>query len=384
MKVGILTLPLHTNYGGILQAYALQTVLERMGHEVVVLHNGYNGIIRYPVYKMPFIWGKRILLDCFKGRHLPVLLERRRKRELPIVTQHTKKFISTYIHTCHVNCLDEIPALGLDAIVVGSDQIWRREYFRRIWKAEITDAYLGFMAGKEIIRVAYAVSFGKKSWDYTQEETAACSALACSFNAISVREDSAVDLCQRYLGANAEHVLDPTLLLSRQDYIDLIQKANASPNAGKLFAYILDKTAGKTAFVNRVAAETGAKPYYIDCLSSDYSKPIEKRIVPPVESWLRGFFDAEMVVTDSFHGCVFSIIFGKPFIAIGNVNRGLSRFESLLKMFGAENRLITDLDNCDLSELCSDNSEERQTKLLDLKQKSLDFLTQALRDNPKL
>lgn len=384
MKVGILTLPLHTNYGGILQAYALQTVLERMGHEVVVLQNGYDGIIRYPAYKMPFIWGKRILLDCFKGRHLPVFLERRRKRELPIVTQNTKKFISTYIHTCQVNRLADIPALGFDAIVVGSDQIWRREYFRRIWKTEITDAYLGFMSGGKNVRVAYAVSFGKKSWDYSQEETAACSVLAGAFNAISVREDSAVDLCQRYLGVKAEHVLDPTLLLSRQDYIDLIQKANASPNAGKLFAYILDKTAGKTAFVNRVAEKTGAKPYFIDCLSSDYSKSIEKRIVPPVESWLRGFFDAKLVVTDSFHGCVFSIIFGKPFIAIGNVNRGLSRFESLLKMFGAENRLITDLDNCDLSELCSDSSEERDALLPGLKRKSLDFLMQALRENPRI
>lgn len=384
MKVGILTLPLHTNYGGILQAYALQTVLERMGHEVVVFQNGYDGIIRFPFYKMPFIWGKRILLDCLKGRHLPVFLEGRRKRELPVVTQHTKKFIDTYIHTCHVNRLDEILALGLDAIVVGSDQIWRREYFRRIWKAEITDAYLGFIDGKEIIRVAYAVSFGKKSWDYSQEETAACSTLAGSFNAVSVREDSAVDLCQKHLGVKAEHVLDPTLLLSRQDYVDLIQKANVAPNAGKLFAYILDKTAGKTAFVNRVAEKTGTRPYYIDCLSVDYSKPIEKRIVPPVESWLRGFFDAELVVTDSFHGCVFSIIFGKPFIAIGNVNRGLSRFESLLKMFGAENRLITNLDNCDLSGFLSDDPEGRESKLLELKRESLDFLTQALREKPQL
>lgn len=382
MKVGILTLPLHTNYGGILQAYALQTVLERMGHEVVVFQNGYDGIRRFPFYKMPFIWGKRILWDCFKGRHLPVFLERRRKRELPVITQHTKVFINTYIHTCQVRRLSDIRTLGFDAIVVGSDQIWRREYFRRIWRAEITDAYLGFMPGKEIKRIAYAVSFGKNSWDYSKEETAVCRALAGSFNAISVREDAAVDLCQRYLGAKAEHVLDPTLLLSRLDYIDLIQRADVASNSGKLFAYILDNTPGKTAFVNRVAEKSGTKPYYIDCLSVDYSKPIEKRIVPPVESWLRGFFDAELVVTDSFHGCVFSIVFGKPFIAIGNVNRGLSRFESLLRLFGAENRLITDLDNCDLSIICSDNLEEREERLLDLKRKSLDFLSQALRDNP--
>jgi exopolysaccharide biosynthesis predicted pyruvyltransferase EpsI len=64
------------------------------------------------------------------------------------------------------------------------------------------------------------------------------------------------------------------------------------------------------------------------------------RVQPPVEQWLRAFLDAEFVVTDSFHACVFSIIFGKPFIAVGNAQRGNARFNSLLKMFGLEHHLI--------------------------------------------
>ena len=71
----------------------------------------------------------------------------------------------------------------------------------------------------------------------------------------------------------------------------------------------------------------------------DICAPLAERIQPPVEQWLRGFMDAEFVVTDSFHACVFSILFGKPFIAIGNAGRGLSRFTSLLGMLGLESRL---------------------------------------------
>ena len=164
--------------------------------------------------------------------------------------------------------------------------------------------------------------------------------LAKEFNAISVREDTAVNLCLKYLSVNAEHVLDPTMLLSRQDYIDLIQNAKVPNNSGSLFAYVLDKTSSKMSLINQIAEDRRMKPYFIDYLSLDFSKPIEQRIVPPVETWLRSFYDAEFVVTDSFHGCVFSIIFGKPFVALGNPDRGMSRFISLLKTFGLDDHLV--------------------------------------------
>ena len=75
-------------------------------------------------------------------------------------------------------------------------------------------------------------------------------------------------------------------------------------------------------------------------------KQIEKCIYPPVEQWIKGFMDAHFVVTDSFHGCVFSILFNKPFIAISNSGRGKSRFLSLLSIFGLEERLIDNPGDC--------------------------------------
>ena len=154
MRIGILTLPLNTNYGGILQAYSLQTVLERMGHEVVVFQNDYDGIRRYPVYKMFLIMGKRFLRNCIKGKTIPVFMEWKRKRELPIVTQYTQSFIDNHIHTYHVNSFDDIHSVDFDVIVVGSDQIWRRDYFRRIWKSEMPNADLKFMSSASIKRIA--------------------------------------------------------------------------------------------------------------------------------------------------------------------------------------------------------------------------------------
>lgn len=67
---------------------------------------------------------------------------------------------------------------------------------------------------------------------------------------------------------------------------------------------------------------------------------IEKAVYPPVEDWLSAFAEAEMVVTDSFHGTVFSIILNKPFWVIGNEGRGMARFETLLSTFGLEDRMI--------------------------------------------
>jgi exopolysaccharide biosynthesis predicted pyruvyltransferase EpsI len=75
-------------------------------------------------------------------------------------------------------------------------------------------------------------------------------------------------------------------------------------------------------------------------LTEENQKHIDECVFPPVTAWLRGFIDADFIVTDSFHGSIFSILFNKPFLAIGNKKRGMERFNSLMKMFGLEERLI--------------------------------------------
>ena len=136
---------------------------------------------------------------------------------------------------------------------------------------------------------------------------------------------------------NASHVLDPTMLLDVQDYVDLVKRADIPKSKGTLLCYILDETESTTDLISRLASETGLVPFRGNSRVEDWSAPLAERIQPPVEQWLRGFMDAELVVTDSFHACVFSILFHKPFVVVGNKERGLARVKSLLKMFGLEN-----------------------------------------------
>lgn len=340
MKIGILTLPLHTNYGGILQAYALQTVLERMGHEVIIYQKEIT--FKLPMWKYPFAYGKRILKKCFVDKRISILAEQKKKKDIPIVRKYVNQFIERYIHVQNINDIREINLSEIDAIVVGSDQIWRPLYVQRLWKAKIQDVFLQPFTDWCGIRMSYAASFGVDTWEYTKRETRDCSILLKKFDAISVREDKAVELCNKYLKDNPVQVLDPTLLLNAKDYIALIPKQNLNNRSRVLYCYLLDESAEKLNLINRIAAERKFKIEKKNIMVYNECIPVEEQIAPSVETWLQGFYEADFVVTDSFHGCVFSIIFKKPFVAIANKKRGMARFTSLLKMFGLENHLIVD------------------------------------------
>ena len=343
MKIGILTQPLQANYGGLLQNYALQQVLLRAGHEVETIDwTPSNKSLRSRLYRikwtiLPFLFPKKFL----KLRYQPTDEERK------VIQQHTNHFISTYIHHTKTNMFrdgfsHQAKVGNYDAYVVGSDQCWRPRY-----NAFLSSMFLDFVKDEKAKRIAYAASFGTDQWEFTQEMTSICETLAQKFDFVSVREDSGVKLCKEHLGVNAVHVLDPTLLLTREDYIHLLEAEKEPKAKGALFNYILDPDTVKSAFINRVAKERGLKSFQVlpKCQAEtrtmdDIKNHIEDCVFPGVATWLRAFMDAEMSIVDSFHGMVFSIIFNKPFWVIGNVNRGMSRFTSLLKVFHLEDRLL--------------------------------------------
>lgn len=367
MRIGILTLPLHTNYGGILQAYALQTVLERMGHEVCLIEKKCK-FLPFPLWKAPLVYGKRILMNVF-GHPFPIFYEQQDN----IIRKNTEQFINKYIKRRIVDAFSEIREDDFDVIVVGSDQIWRPKYFK-----DIEHAYLDFAKDWNIKRIAYAASFGTDEWEYTPKQTARCGELLKYFNAVSVREDSGVNLCRTHLGVEAKHVLDPTMLLTREDYIRLFENDNIPKSKGSLLTYILDETPEKAALIDKVAYEKGLIPFRVNSKVENREAPLHDRIQPSVEQWLRGFYDAKFVVTDSFHSSVFSIIFRKPFIAIGNADRGLSRLISLLSMFGLEKRLVTN-NSCVVGELENIDWFKVSALLNDEVYNSIKFLTTNLK-----
>lgn len=373
MKIGIITLPLHTNYGGILQAYALQTVLQRMGHDVRIIDHDSMKMRKLSLWKMPLAYSKRIVKNLI-GLPTPIFLEQRLNQEIPVIRQHTNRFIEKYIRRFVIEDFNQIKKADFDAFVVGSDQVWRPRYFEPMFMTDITDAYLGFAKDWDVIRLSYAASFGVDIWEYNSRQTKNCKELLKLFKGVSVREDSAVELCRKYYGLDAVHVLDPTMLLSREDYVSLIDAARPPQSDGELMTYILDVTEDKSRFIKDVSIETGYKPFSVIAKSKDFNAEVSNRIQPPLESWLKGFMDAKIVITDSFHACVFSILFRKPFLAIVNEGRGASRFRSLLGLFGLEDRIV-DIHKSIKKEKIETPVPASVYETLDgLREKSVDFL----------
>lgn len=378
MKIGILTQPLHTNYGGLLQNYALQQTLIRAGYEVETMDWGNTGNMHEKLYRLKVqLFHLLFPSRCSKPRYQP------NEKEKAIIQRNTNYFIRTYInHTealhFHGDFAKQIANGGYDAFIVGSDQCWRPCY-----NIFLSSMFLDFVQDKKVKRIAYAASFGTDKWEYTPQQAAICASLAQKFDLVTVREDSGVKLCKKHLEVDAVHVLDPTMLLTKDDYIRLIEQEKEPKLDGTLFNYILNPDKRKLAFIQRVAEEKGLKSFQVlpkyqaeTRTRGDVKKHIEDCVFPSVTVWLRAFMDAEMSIVDSFHGMVFSIIFNKPFWVIGNIDRGMSRFTSLLKMFHLEDRLLDadSLDNVNFSKfidwtmvnaIWEEKRNESRTLLLD-------------------
>lgn len=371
MKIGIITLPLHVNYGGILQAYALQTILCQLGHDVSVItpKREYSIGIRTFIFSIP----KRIIKKIL-GKKTTIFQEWNWNKDIIEMSVFVRPFINKYIRQDN-RPLSKIRKEDYGGYVVGSDQIWRPIYITRTLRSTIPNAYLAFARNWDVKKISYAASFGTDQWEYNSQQTEQVKKLIGMFDAVSVREASGVDLCKTNLDVNAEWVLDPTLLLSVDDYVKL--EGCAPKSQGNMMCYILDMTENKQGLISSIAKDKGLIPFTVGAQIDNWNLSGRDRIQPPVEYWLRGFHDAGFVVTDSFHACVFSIIYRKPFVVLGNEERGLSRFNSLLTLFGLERNLISSDNpyNPKYDYSIPDNAYERLKTYQD---HSLKFLLDAL------
>lgn len=332
MRIGIITLPLYTNFGGLLQAYALQTVLKNMGHTPVTFTQEPH--LPANRWLLPLKWIKRGVFNCIRARKTPIFLEQVFRKTYPTVSQYTQPFIDRNINTLKLKSFQELQEKDFDALLTGSDQIWRPMYY-----PHIEQAFLDFARTWKVRKISYAASFGTDVWEYTRKQTENCRALIRLFHRVSVRECSGVELCRKYLDKEAVCVLDPTMLLTAEDYSRLFRKEKTPLSPGNLLVYILDDSAEKQRVIE-LCTEHQYIPFHVNSKVDDLSAPLEERIQPSVEQWLRGFSDAEMVITDSFHACVFAILFNKPFLVYGNKGRGMGRFYSLLEQLDLKERLI--------------------------------------------
>lgn len=370
MRIGLVTFTFLTNYGCLLQAYALQTALRRMGHEVEHLQLPAEFPSLHSVWKMPLVYCMRALRKYIGGEYnIPIFTHPHKW-----IRKNTDAFIASNIHPRYLTekGWNEELANEYDAIVFGSDQIWRPIYAYPIEK------YFGsFLGDSKIRRISYAASFGTEDNEYSEEQLSLCRNLLSKFNAVSVRENSAVTICKERFGVEAKHVLDPTMLLAHEDYECIFKQANTPKSEGTLAVYVLDDNQQIDDFIKKQSLQQGLTPFRINSKVENHKAKLSERQQPPVERWLRAFHDAKFVITDSFHACVFSILFHKPFICIGNKSRGMSRFDSLLNMFGLENRLVDINDIVDYVE--KEIDWEHVDKVLAQKRKeAYRFLSQAL------
>lgn len=306
MKIAILTHPLGANYGGILQAYALSTYLTCQGHDVVVLNR-----------QSELPWLKSKVRDLLISLHHPRYNNHRFK--------NLKEFVKKYI-----NYSKPLPSTSsltkflrdneIDSVIVGSDQVWRKDFAMGYG----FNYFLDFVPD-DLLKISYAASFGLSEWQYSEEQTTVIKKLLSSFVGVSVREIDGQDLCVKNLGISPKQVLDPTLLLDTSYY-----KKIASPllsDKPYIFVYWLGTEVEKQKAI-QATCPSGVKIIDLSLRST--------ASLVSIENWLSYILYSEKVITDSFHGVVFSILFKKQFTISENDSGGNGRLNSLFKILNID------------------------------------------------
>ncbi len=223
--------------------------------------------------------------------------------------------------------------------VVGSDQVWRCVYTRGM--RGVPFFFLDFVS-EEVRRrsISYAASFGTDDWEGTPDETTVCRKLLQQFKAVSVREHSGVKICREVFGVEAVQMPDPTFLVEERGYQHIIDSEKTHQREKPyIAAYVLDESEAPLRALHAVSDKLNLPIQHL--LPHVDAKHRRDRFPISVPQWLRYMKECEFVVTDSFHGCVFAIIFNKPFVCLGNEGRGSARFDTLFQTFHLESRLAT-------------------------------------------
>ena len=275
----------------------------------------------------------RLFRKYILKRNEPILHERLVYKRHLMLTINTEPFINKFINRRLVSDFSDLKRNEFDVLIIGSDQIWRPSYFSFFYK-NVLDSFGAFADNWGIRRLSYAASFGTdKLNEFSRKEIFKIRRILQTFSGVSVREDDAVSLCKENFKVNAMQVLDPTLLVPQCRYVELIGDI---PVRNGIMEYILDLKSNEKRI--------------LEYIGNVYQMPIFSTLTHidepqySVEQWLAGFRDASFIVTDSFHACVFSIIFHKPFVVLINKDRGKSRILSLLKLFNLEHHLLSDVE----------------------------------------
>ena len=266
--------------------------------------------------------------------------------------------------------------------IVASDTLWYYDaMILQGWN------FLLDFASDDKRKISYATSFGNTSKFFPKEEMPYAKYLMHRFNNVSVREFEGVDVCKNKFGVNATQVMDPVFLADMKDWEMVANNAPRKTQGDYLFSYVLDPTPEKAKELKNLADKLGLKLVTI----TDRQNKLEEREAilknygvlshANIEEFVYHLMNAKFVVADSFHGFCFALIFNKPFVALVNRARGASRFDTLSKIAGCENRMIEDLQETKkwtAEELMNLDSKTIQNNIKLATDRSKEWLNNAL------
>jgi hypothetical protein len=323
MRIGIMTFwESQNNYGQLLQAYALQSYLENKGHEVFLIK--YRRIRA----KKNSILKRLISLDI--KRFIKDIIEKKNALAEKINNPRDfNSFRSSYLHFTErvYNSFEDLKSNPpeADMYVCGSDQVWNNTF-----KVSCEAFLLGFGEPNKK-RVAYAASFGTK--EISENTRRLFETHIKKFNGVSVREESGIDLCKHVGYKDPYWLPDPTLLFSSEQWLSMVPPRNVLPSKRnkRLFLYTL----GNSKIPNREAYIQYAKSLHdVEVIHVSANGDYSGNEFPAIDQWLSIINSSDYVITNSFHGIVFSIIFNKNFIVLPNTGSALGMNERILSLLG--------------------------------------------------
>ena len=242
-----------------------------------------------------------------------------------LLNNYDISFLKNYTNCIIINnSFNEIKKDEYDFLMVNSDQTWRKfdEHFYDY-------GFLRFAKNWITPKFIYGASLGYNKWHFTKEETSIIKQLLQNFTGISVREKGAVDLINEHLQIKPLFVLDPTLLIDKKYYLNLISNYKRAPNENYIFVYIFHKENNTINFIKYASEQLSYKIVKV--------KIGEKNVI---KNFIYGIVNCKAVITNSFHGTIFSIMFNKPFVTFIFKNSPKERLRSLKNAFNIQNRIF--------------------------------------------
>ena len=376
-KQGILTFHAAYNYGSCLQAYALQTFLNKNNNEFEIInYRPYNQHGMYSLINLRYFNKGVLVKNIYNILHLKKIIERNKKYD---------EFIHKYFSLSHQNYLDEKELSKIindyETIVCGSDQIWnlsKTTYDRSLaYYLELEKKFDGNA-------IAYAPSFGDTVNNIVKNEMFDIKYLK-NFDYLSFRENDVVNI-MKGMGFDSTLVLDPTLLLNKADWEKLIGPPII--NKPYIFYYSLNCKEYSMKFVKKISDENNLPVITSFMHPRESFKEIKIYGDSGPLEFLNLLYYSTLVCSNSFHGTVFSIIFQKDFYAIFDENREQNiirenRKASLLEQLGLSNHISSYSNYVSLDDIKNTNYNDVEEKLDKLRRISSDYLLNAIKRGKK-